>query len=630
MKGTYTTTDDIFTATSYNQRGQVTGYALGNGLSTTRGYDDFGFPTTIQTPGIQNLEYQFDTQTGNLNWRKDVAKTLQESFTYDNLMKNRLETWQVGSGTTFTNQYSSNGNIGSKTWLGSYQYESARPHAVTGVDNTDGWIGTKDQSINYTPFNKVRTIREGDYKLEIIYGPDNQRKKTVLYRDDNSPVPLNSTRDVINWVPYKTKYFVGGIYEEELVEALTNNTSEINYVAGGDGLAAIFVKDDQGENLYYIHKDHLGSYQAVSDESGALKEELYFSPWGNRGSATTWSYPLSQNEGFYGRGFTGHEHLPEFNLINMNGRVYDPILGRFLSPDNYIQAPDYTQSLNRYSYCLNNPLKFTDPSGEFWGWFAAMTGNYLLGVADNWINKGMSLGQAFATTPIVGSMNYHPSNNTWSNSQLSAQQLPGQIASSQQSINNELAQFSGWDENEPLFSDLTMPSLELGGIELLANPLYSQAPARINYNGNGDEVLNGVTKWIDYLYTGGFSLRKTNYGKYYSIGDVFYNLPSKPMGGYSPAGPVIGRFYLTSDNNKFSISIHRFPNNNSIKGGSTFLKGMRHGVATDGLDKTYFWLFLHNGTKSGTSYNKVLQLQFYGEDFYSPIRNNIINKVSNY
>jgi RHS repeat-associated protein len=69
------------------------------------------------------------------------------------------------------------------------------------------------------------------------------------------------------------------------------------------------------------------------------------------------------------RGFTGHEHLAEFGLINMNGRMYDPILGRMLSPDNFIQDADYTQSYNRYSYCLNNPLKYTDPSGEKWNWW---------------------------------------------------------------------------------------------------------------------------------------------------------------------------------------------------------------------------------------------------------------------
>ncbi|WP_373734367.1 RHS repeat protein [Bacteroides heparinolyticus] len=68
----------------------------------------------------------------------------------------------------------------------------------------------------------------------------------------------------------------------------------------------------------------------------------------------------------FDRGFTGHEHLYGFGLINMNGRMYDPVMSGFLSPDNYIQSPDFSQSFNRYAYCLNNPLKYVDPDGEFW------------------------------------------------------------------------------------------------------------------------------------------------------------------------------------------------------------------------------------------------------------------------
>jgi RHS repeat-associated protein len=63
------------------------------------------------------------------------------------------------------------------------------------------------------------------------------------------------------------------------------------------------------------------------------------------------------------RRFIG-EHWDEFTLINMNGRVYDPVIARFLSPDPYVQAPESSQNFNRYSYCLNNPLNYTDPSGE--------------------------------------------------------------------------------------------------------------------------------------------------------------------------------------------------------------------------------------------------------------------------
>lgn len=63
------------------------------------------------------------------------------------------------------------------------------------------------------------------------------------------------------------------------------------------------------------------------------------------------------------RGFGGHEQLDILDMVNMGGRMYDPYMGRFLTPDPYVQAPDNTQSLNRYAYCLNNPLSLTDPTG---------------------------------------------------------------------------------------------------------------------------------------------------------------------------------------------------------------------------------------------------------------------------
>ena len=65
----------------------------------------------------------------------------------------------------------------------------------------------------------------------------------------------------------------------------------------------------------------------------------------------------------FDRGYTGHEHMTAFGLINMNGRCYDPLTSSFLSVDAYVQSPDNSQSFNRYAYCLNNPLKYTDPSG---------------------------------------------------------------------------------------------------------------------------------------------------------------------------------------------------------------------------------------------------------------------------
>jgi RHS repeat-associated protein len=115
-------------------------------------------------------------------------------------------------------------------------------------------------------------------------------------------------------------------------------------------------QDGQADKIYYAHKDHLGSIVSMTDGTGTEVFKASYDAWGNR--------TVTDSTFAFHRGYTGHEHLPEFGLINMNGRMYDPLLGRFLSPDPFVQMPDYSQNFNRYSYCLNNPLIYTDPDGE--------------------------------------------------------------------------------------------------------------------------------------------------------------------------------------------------------------------------------------------------------------------------
>ena len=116
---------------------------------------------------------------------------------------------------------------------------------------------------------------------------------------------------------------------------------------------------------YYLLRDYLGNITHQVNTSNTVVAEYSFDAWGRRRNPTDWSYNLTgQPDLFAGRGFTSHEFLSQFNLYNMNGRMYDPLVGRFLSADNYIQDPTSTQNYNRYSYCLNNPLKYTDPSGN--------------------------------------------------------------------------------------------------------------------------------------------------------------------------------------------------------------------------------------------------------------------------
>jgi RHS repeat-associated protein len=120
-----------------------------------------------------------------------------------------------------------------------------------------------------------------------------------------------------------------------------------------DGVGVMTGDAVSGFELKYLHEDHLGSAHVVTDESGDVVEEISFDTSGNRDSE------LSTTD----RGFTGHEQLDNTDLVHMKGRVYDPTIGRFLSPDPVIQDVTNVQNLNAYSYVLNNPLKYTDPSG---------------------------------------------------------------------------------------------------------------------------------------------------------------------------------------------------------------------------------------------------------------------------
>ncbi len=359
-----------------NKRGQITDFSLGNGLSTHKGFDDYGFPKSIITGSVQDLEYQFNPVTGNLNWRKDHTGTLNltETFGYDELLQARLKTWHVTGLNICMSAYRKNGNIYSKTGvttinypLSVYKYgQNAGPHAVTGIDHpADDYLNVADkQTIEYTSFNKIRRIDQyardkasggHDYTYGIEYGPEHNRKISVFYKDYR-----------IN----KIKYYVGGNYEEEVDAA--GNKRKLHYLSGPTGLFAIFVQNGDADTMYYVQKDYLGSYYCITDERGGvavsangIKQIYSFDPWGRRRNYKDWSYTGAPDSYLFDRGFTGHQHLDAFGLINMNGRVYDPRLARFLSPDNFVQSPDYSQNFNRYSYALNNPLKYTDPDGEF-------------------------------------------------------------------------------------------------------------------------------------------------------------------------------------------------------------------------------------------------------------------------
>jgi len=152
-------------------------------------------------------------------------------------------------------------------------------------------------------------------------------------------------------------------------ETASGVTKEYTYL-GGDAYSAPVVAITQSgtTSYFYLLRDYLGNITHQVNTSNAVVAEYNFDAWGRRRSADDWSYTLDANDLnlVADRGFTGHEFLKYFNLYNMNGRLYDPLVGRFLNADPYVQLPDFSQNYNRYTYCLNNPLKYSDPSGMRW------------------------------------------------------------------------------------------------------------------------------------------------------------------------------------------------------------------------------------------------------------------------
>ncbi len=413
---------NIWKHISSNSTFRPTEYQLGNGLITKRTYhDDSGLPISIKTGNIQDLLYGFDNVTGNLRYRIDYNFFLSEIFHYDELLNSRLTEWHIYNGTDYNDfyaGYSDNGNITYKSDvtnytnteapMGSYQYDDNKQvNAVTGVSmpTPDYLNNTGNQSIKYTGFNKVDQIHETaiegnqevDYKIDFLYGPFQNRKTTWFYKHD---------------ILQKVKYFVGSSFEIE--KRRSGGERKLHYISGGDGLTAIYVQNGGQDTMYYIHKNYLGSIYCVTDETGEIvslgenKQQIYsFDPWGRRRNYQTWSFMDVPGSFLFDRGFTTHEHMDNFGLINMNGRVYDPRLGRMLSPDPFVQDNTYSQSYNRYSYAFNNPLKYIDPTGyrmclhdilKLDGPFNSLNvnysslnlPNYSISQGNHWINQQLS------------------------------------------------------------------------------------------------------------------------------------------------------------------------------------------------------------------------------------------------
>ena len=348
----------VWSLTSENDLGKPTRITSGT-IDREYGYSAFGLPTYRYMNGsiLQEFSYSFDPITGNLLWRQDEIHFKSETFTYDSL--NRL----IGVNNNGVYYYGSDGNPLYSNDVGFFYFDdTAHPYRATAleVEHPDMARG-RSQQVSYTSFSRPSVLTEGGRSATFTYNADHDRVKMQV---------ADSTGTILS------RYYIGGRYELDIAGS---STKERLYL-GGDAYSApmVYIRTggSGGWTAYNIGRDYLGSITHIATADGIPVAEYSYDPWGRlRNPATLAVYTVgNEPDLFLGRGYTGHEHLPWFGLINMNARLYDPLLHRFLSPDPYVQAPDFTQSLNRYSYALNNPLKYTDESGEIFTWSVSPSG----------------------------------------------------------------------------------------------------------------------------------------------------------------------------------------------------------------------------------------------------------------
>lgn len=353
-----------------NSRGQNTQVSYGNGVVTRYDYDEAtGWLEAISsaTPQgfLQQLSYSYG-QNGLLLARED-GRGLRESFDYDLLQRLTRSTRNLGGQVLQDDyRYDALGNLLQNPQFAELrygQYDAAGqsacggsvvpgPHAV--VQSSAGYycydargnqLSGPGREVSYSLYDKPLSIGSAGQYSSFSYDPERRRYLQVASNRITFYLDEGRFEEVIDNGQHKQNSYIGGYLQ---------------------------VQRDPSSNQFHLNyqlQDQLGSLESVTDASGALVEKRSYAAFGSVRGAD-WSNtpaPLLTTT----RGFTDHEHLPEVGLIHMNGRVYDPALGRFLSADIVYQDTANAQMFNRYSYGFNSPFSYLDPTGyEAQPWFS--------------------------------------------------------------------------------------------------------------------------------------------------------------------------------------------------------------------------------------------------------------------
>ena len=341
----------------------------------------------VRLYNVQNLQYVWDS-VGNLNQRQDLNQNLTEIFAYDALNRPTSSTLNgvqnFSAGYTDLSGNDRGGNVMSRSdGAGpvrtfdytaqqpgcSYSGLPPQPHAVRNVgggafvycyDRNGNVIQRNGLSISWSSYNLPTFLQATSagttYSSQFLYGPDHQRYQQNATYSNGTEV---------------TSY-AGALFEKVTGTAMGGAINYRHYVPTPSGLTVVINRTASSSSTTYALSDHLGSSDAlVSGTTGQIGNVLVresFGAFGQRrssnwsaGGPSTADWTTIANT--TRRGFTFQEELDNINLVHMNGRVYDPNVGRFLSVDPLIGDLGDSGAVNAYAYVSNRPLTATDPSG---------------------------------------------------------------------------------------------------------------------------------------------------------------------------------------------------------------------------------------------------------------------------
>ena len=285
---------------------------------------------------------QYDA-VGNVTKIVDGVNSETIDYTYDEL--NRVLTASVPTGESFA--YDTIGNMTSKAGT-TLDYGTTSPkHAVKShgtttytYDANGSMTARGTQSIKYDPEQRPILVQDGTSIHRAAYDGDGVRRK----RDDSNG----------------TVHYLGG-YERKLAGGSSSPETITKYYSASLGAMSRPVAFRRGGTLHWVGADHLGGTIRVLDGSFTTLDGMRYKPYGeDRDTGSS----LNTD-----RKFTGQTEDEAAGLYWYASRAYDPTIGRFCSPDVLVPDPLNPQSLNRYAYVRNNPLKFVDPSGHSAEWY---------------------------------------------------------------------------------------------------------------------------------------------------------------------------------------------------------------------------------------------------------------------